>query len=353
MPAASHEVRIRSFGWWLAVAGVTLAGACSTSTFSSAGCKDDACAGAAGTGGSAGRGGSSGGRGGGAGGSEGGGDTGGSAGEETGGSDPGAGRGGKGGGSAGGSGGKGGSGGRGGGASGRGGNDGGAGQGGSGASGGGGAGGSPAGGMGGVAGTVTTAGSAGLGIAGGASVEFPKTPILDTFDRAGGSLGSDWAGSVGNYSISENRLQCAEIYCPGVFWYESFGAVQEVYATLASFDEASSEINLVLKAQGDPDCNLIEILYSPINQTILVEACSDGGWYSLGAVDVRLFPGDQLGGRAREDGYIDVFRNGLLVGTVSGGGYPYIGMGGYVGVNGVAVEDGEPDVWDDFGGGAL
>jgi hypothetical protein len=130
--------------------------------------------------------------------------------------------------------------------------------------------------------------------------------------------------------------------------------VQEVFATLVAFDPNSPEINLVLMAQGNPDCDLLEILYSPGQQQVLVQACWDGaGWTTLGTIEETLGPGDQLGGRVRDDGYIDVYKNGLLMGTVSNGGYPYMNVGGYIGVDGVVFDSGDPNVWDDFGGGSL
>jgi hypothetical protein len=389
---ASKAERTRWLGFWLAAAGVTIAGACSTSTFSSAGCEGDSCAG---SGGSSGKGGGAAGRGGRS--------SGGASGSGTGGSDPGAGRGG--GAGKGGSGGSGGSsagktgsgatsgrggsdaggtdnggtggtdaggtngGGAAGSASGNGGNGGNGGKGGAGTGGGGpaggnsaaGVGGGPAGGGGvggsqggggGVGGGVGGAG--GLGIAGGPVIgDFPSTSVLDDFNRSATILGSNWHGSTGNYSLANQRVLCAEEYCPGVFWHQSFGMAQEVFATLVAFDASSPEVNLVLKAQGDPDCDMIEILFSPSQQQVLVEACSGSSWYSLGTIDATLVPGDQLGARARSDYYVEVYRNGSLLGIVSAGGYPYISLPGYIGINGVVVADGSPNVWDDFGGGGL
>jgi hypothetical protein len=379
-------VRYRWLGLWCAAVGVTVAGACSTSTFSASGCEDATCAGSGGkggaSGGTAGRtGGETGGVGGnGTGGSDGGApDTGG-----TGGASGGAGgaSGGKGG-STGGSGGKGGSGGAGGASGGKGGSVGSSGSGGSDSggtdsggtgnggtsgsgsgtggggmtsSGGAGNGGSgPAAGVGG-GGTGGNGGTGGLNVAGGVSiagspgVEFPTKGVLDDFNRNGPGLGSNWEGSTGSYGLNNQRLECGAQYCPGAFWHQSFGVVQEVFATLVDFDASSPEINLVLKAQGDPDCDMIEILYAPDEGRVLVEACSGDSWSTLGVVDVTLAPGDQLGALAREDGYLDVYKNGSLAGTVSAGGYAYIHLGGYIGVNGVAGGL-TPNIWDDFGGG--
>jgi hypothetical protein len=199
------------------------------------------------------------------------------------------------------------------------------------------------GGLGGLAGLGGVAGSGGV-------IDFPVTRILDNFAREGPSLGTNWVGEVNAYEIVGQTLQCAGGYCPATFWYQAFGASQEVFATLTGFSESASEINLVLLAQGDPDCELIEVLYAPDRQIVTIEACWDGQWTSLGTVDVFFEHGDQLGGRLLSDGFVYVYKNGVLAGSVDANRYPYIGMSGRIGVNAVSDPD-IPDVWDDFGGG--
>ena len=93
---------------------------------------------------------------------------------------------------------------------------------------------------------------------------FPVTGVLDTFDRANGSIGSSWSGTTGGYSINANRLDVGsgdDIYRNG----SPFGADQEVYVTLATIDSASSEIDLLLKAQSSgSDVNgVLEVWYDP------------------------------------------------------------------------------------------
>ena len=199
------------------------------------------------------------------------------------------------------------------------------------------------GGLGGFAGLGGVAGSGGV-------VDFPVTRILDTFDREGPSLGVNWVGDVNAYDIVDQTLQCGGGYCPPTFWYQAFGPSQEVFATLAGFSEIASEINLVLAAQGDTACELIEVLYAPDRQVVMIEACWDGSWRSFGTVDVFFEHGDQLGGRLLSDGFIYVYKNGVLAGSVDANAYPYIGMSGRIGVNAVSDPD-VPDAWDDFGGG--
>jgi hypothetical protein len=193
-------------------------------------------------------------------------------------------------------------------------------------------------------------GGSDAGGSGGLDGEFPTTRVLDTFNREGPAPGANWVGGMDAYDVLNQTLQCAGGYCPATFWHQIFGPSHEVFATLSGFSESAEEINLVLAAQGNPACDLIEVLYSPTRQLVLIEACWDSTFTSFGTLDVFFEPGDQLGGRLRSDGFLEVFKNGTLVGSVDANGYPYIGLDGYIGVN--AISDPlVPDVWDDFGGG--
>jgi hypothetical protein len=201
-----------------------------------------------------------------------------------------------------------------------------------------------------------TSGSAGAGTAGigGSGVPtFPAYGILDAFDREGPELGLDWTGGTTSYELTEQALTCTTDYCEGMFWSEDFGVAQEVFATLSSFSNRSQEINLVLKAQGDTNCDLIELFYSPILEQLSVAACWEDvdPWHTLGIVDIAFAPGDELGGRVGTDGFIDLFRNRIQVGRFDANDYPFIDQGGHIGVSGIIAANAEPNVWDDFGGG--
>jgi hypothetical protein len=197
----------------------------------------------------------------------------------------------------------------------------------------------------------TAGGSSSTGGSAGAVVpDFPTTRVLDDFARSGPSLGSDWSGALDEYELRDEALTCSANYCPGAFWEQEFGIEQEVFATLVSFSSASNEINLVLKAQGSTECDLVELLYSPTRRQLLLEACWETAWHSLGTVDIAFEPGDQLGGRVGSDGFVDLFRNGVRVGRFDANAVPFIDSTGRIGVNGVA-SGAEANVWDDFGGG--
>jgi hypothetical protein len=177
--------------------------------------------------------------------------------------------------------------------------------------------------------------------------------VLDDFNREGPELGDAWTGSTSDYSLVSEQLACGIEYCPGVFWNQEFGPVQEVFATLTTFTATTPEINLVLKARGDPHCDMIELLYSAAQSLVMVEGCWSGGWRSLGAVTMSLEPGDQLGGRLSADGLIEIFKNGSPSGTVDASAYPYLTEKGLIGVNGVVAAGDLANAWDDFGGGGL
>ena len=208
------------------------------------------------------------------------------------------------------------------------------------------------------AGGTNAGGSSGSGMSGSAgtagtvTTRFPTTPVLDAFNRPAG-VGENWMGATDVYEIYDLALLCQGEYCPGVFWYQAFGVVQEVFATLVQFSEYSPEINLVFKAQGNVDCDLIEVFYAPSREEVLIEACWNGDWNTFGTVAVRFEQGDQLGGRVRSDGFIEIFRNGELLHTVDATDYPYIDSDGYIGVNGIVGPGEAPNAWDDFGGGSL
>jgi hypothetical protein len=196
-------------------------------------------------------------------------------------------------------------------------------------------------------------GTAGLGTAGSVSVAFPSYGVLDDFNREGPALGISWVGAVGYYEIANQTLTCSASYCPAVLYEVSFGPVQEVFAKLVMFNETTPEINLVLKAQGNVDCDLLEVLYEHQSGRVLIEGCWSGSWHSLGTIEVSLELGDQLGGRVGSDGFLQVFKNGTLAGSVDANEYPFIDQAGRIGVNGVNWDGAETVVngWDDFGGG--
>jgi hypothetical protein len=209
------------------------------------------------------------------------------------------------------------------------------------------------GGLGGLGGLGALGGSGGTGGEDVPAEPFPSTGLLDDFE--GDDLEQSWTGATSAYYTDYGTLTCDGVACPAMFWHERLGVAQEAFVTIVSFAEESPEINLVLKAQDEDDtqCDMIEIMYEPPEQLLLIEACWEGNWRSFGTFDVNIEPGDQLGGRVRLDGFIEVFKNGERVGLADGNAYPFIEFDGLIGVNGIVADEGTPNAWDDFGGGYL
>ncbi|WP_276931661.1 hypothetical protein, partial [Elstera cyanobacteriorum] len=83
---------------------------------------------------------------------------------------------------------------------------------------------------------------------------FPTTSVLDTFNRANGSIGNNWSGYTSAFAIASNKLDVtAGGYDTYIFWKNNntpFGADQEAYVTLAQVDGNSPEQSLLLKSQS-------------------------------------------------------------------------------------------------------
>ena len=122
--------------------------------------------------------------------------------------------------------------------------------------------------------------------------------------------------------------------------------------TLAKVDLASSEIDLILKSQSNINWHqgLIEVLYDPTAKVVQVWTFSNSqGWVQYGAnIFVTFVDGDKFGAWAKADGTVNVYRNGILLGSRSVASWQYNNQGGYIGlwmVNAPAM------LMDDFGGG--
>jgi len=135
----------------------------------------------------------------------------------------------------------------------------------------------------------------------------------------------------------------------GVF----FGPDQEVHIKLTQIDTGSgNEHRLILKSQSSKSSGsgLISIMYDGVGQTVQVWTYHPTqGWVQHGANIPAIFVnGDQFGARARADGMVEIYQNGVLIGTRSITSWPYYSNGGYVGLWFVNAPGA---LIDDFGGG--
>jgi hypothetical protein len=96
---------------------------------------------------------------------------------------------------------------------------------------------------------------------------FPATGVLDSFNRGDGPVGANWTGNASGYSIAGNAPADNGGNASTLPWNTAFGPDQEVYAMPGSINADASEIDLVLKAQDNGECNLLEVWYQPSHGT--------------------------------------------------------------------------------------
>ena len=186
------------------------------------------------------------------------------------------------------------------------------------------------------------------------SESFPLTGIIDDFNRTDGSLDENWSGDTANYSIAANQLRVGISH--DIYWNASyFGVNQEAFVTLVEISSEATEIGLVLKAQNNTAISpgLIDVVYIPSGNYVQVWTYTNNSddWRQHGTnIPVTFMAGDQFGARAKENGEVEVYQNGTLIGIRDVGSWSYFPNGGYIGLLTVNASD---SVLDDFGGGTL
>lgn len=181
--------------------------------------------------------------------------------------------------------------------------------------------------------------------------------VLDTFDRANGSVGTNWIGlnSTIFYRIASNRLN-AEL--GGLLvWKAVFGTNQEAFITLHTIDKYSPSQGLLLKVQPGsmPDAGAISVVYDALAKVVRVSALQSGAnsWTFYPTRATTFTNGDQLGARVLENGTVEIYKNGTLLGSVTLTAADtrfFSTKGGMIGVWTLAAPDA---VFDTFGGGTV
>jgi hypothetical protein len=184
---------------------------------------------------------------------------------------------------------------------------------------------------------------------GGTSPLFPKRGILDNFDRSDGPVGQNWVGFHDDFEIQSSSISYATDHCGPMFWYQAFSADQEAFVTIAKFNGVGREIFLTLKAQDEGECEHMEVLYLPQAGKVGIHSCTNGTWTIEGEVNAVFKAGDQLGGRARSTGRVEIYKNGVLLASIATPDFPYNDKGGRIGLG--CVPEGGQIGYDDFGGG--
>jgi RHS repeat-associated protein len=179
--------------------------------------------------------------------------------------------------------------------------------------------------------------------------------VLDDFNRANGSIGSNWSGSTGGYSINANRLD-ADTGNNYIYWNPtSFGPDQEACLTLTTIDTAAYNFDLLLKSQSSStwSAGLIDVTYLPAYNVVQVWTYAPGGqsWVQHGAdIPVTFANGDRFGAKAKADGTVEVYKNSTLVGSRSVATWTLhtSTLGGYLGL---VFFNASNMLADDFAGG--
>ncbi|MBZ0286030.1 MAG: hypothetical protein K8I30_00340, partial [Anaerolineae bacterium] len=103
---------------------------------------------------------------------------------------------------------------------------------------------------------------------------------------------------------------------------------------------------------ADWRAGLLEVWYDPEARTVQIYTYTNAqGWIARGpAFPVTFVVGDRFGAKARSDGFVEIYRNTALLGTVDVRGWTYATGGGFVGL---WIANGQNTQIDDFGGGTV
>ncbi len=180
---------------------------------------------------------------------------------------------------------------------------------------------------------------------------FPTTPVLDDFNRPNGPIGSPWVDDVAHLAIDNNVL--TETCCSATTVWNggTFGPDQEAFVTFGAVTTTPSEHDLMLKVQGQSWASgHIEVRYNADVSSIAVSTFDlGGGWVGWGTISPLAFQaGDQLGARAYSNGLVEVYKNGVKMGSISVAGWPFSAQGGRIGMT---ISDAVGSRLDNFGGG--
>jgi glucose/arabinose dehydrogenase len=184
-----------------------------------------------------------------------------------------------------------------------------------------------------------------------ASSDFPTTPVVDRFDRPDGAIGGAWTADVAVLRIVSQALTQQPGAATTVWNGATFAANQEAYVTLNAVTATAPEHDLMLKIQGvSPYNGHVEVRYdAPLAHVAVGTYHPATGWQTHGVIaPVSFGAGDQFGARAFADGTVQVFKNGVLIGTQSVAAWPFAAQGGRIGLT---LDGATASRLDDFGGG--
>ncbi|MBI5304495.1 MAG: IPT/TIG domain-containing protein [Chloroflexi bacterium] len=200
-------------------------------------------------------------------------------------------------------------------------------------------------------------------------------PVLDTFNRADGNVNSggitEWRGNTNltAFRVFNNRLQVRS--AGYLYWNPTFGANQEAFFTFRRTSPTATRQGVLLKvdnlaANGSgpgPNTRFIEVSYRANTNSVTIDTLAPApqGRVQRAAINrVNLDDGDQLGARAYSDGTVNVYKNGILLGSTNiatganAWALAYVAGGGQIGLwfQGPLAPPNDARL-DRFGGGTL
>ena len=148
------------------------------------------------------------------------------------------------------------------------------------------------------------------------------TTVLDNFNRADGSIGTNWRGVTDTafYRLVGNRLD-VQVGGP-LYWNPAvFGTNQAAFVTLSTVDPHSPSQGVLLKVQDGsvPSAGTIAVVYDATAKAVRVSTIRLGAlsWTPYGNTAVLFTNGDKLGACAKATGEVRVYKNDALVKTVT------------------------------------
>jgi hypothetical protein len=188
---------------------------------------------------------------------------------------------------------------------------------------------------------------------------FPANSVLDNFNRANGKVGPNWGGDDdrASYRIIDGQVSVRD--GGPMYWSPAvFGADQEAYVTLTNIDPNGSEHDLLLKVQGDPasyTLGEIEVLYDARAHVARVETLLPGNstWTKYHDIPVTFEDGDRFGGRVYATGDVQIYRNNVLLATVTLNSLDQQFFNHSGGKIGLWFDAASKAIFDTFGGGTV
>ena len=187
------------------------------------------------------------------------------------------------------------------------------------------------------------------------TVTFPLSPILDSFTRSDGAIGSNWNVFAGGFNVSSNAIvpTTANLTNIAIWAGSTFGADQEVYTTITNGGTNSDKITLYFRGTIATQ-NAYVVLADPVASTITLYTFLNGTLTEIGSASQSMASGDSIGasavGSAIKVFYKDEPSGWAQIISVNNSD---LSSGGSIGI-GSPTGTGTPNItFDNFGGGNI